>query len=127
LDAALAQTESDFVSAVKAVIRSQIGVARVTREKVAGAMGLSVNALIVRLRASGILFGDLADEAEFELAQALLIKGKTVEQIAADLAFADKSAFTRAFKRWAGMPPAHWHAKRASSPPVLAAALLDRR
>jgi hypothetical protein len=49
------------------------------------------------------------------VAQVLLIKGKTVEQIAADLAFADKSAFTRAFKKWAGMPPARW---ARSAPPL---------
>jgi AraC-like DNA-binding protein len=116
LDAALAETESDFVSVVKAVIRGQIGAGRLTRERVARAMALSVNALAVRLRTSGTSFGDLLDEAEFDLAQTLLMKGKTVEGIAADLAFADKSAFTRAFKKWAGMPPGRWRAQRASSP-----------
>jgi AraC-like DNA-binding protein len=117
LDAALAETESDFVSVVKAVIRGQIGAGRLTRETVARAMALSVNALVVRLRASRTSFGDLLDEAEFELAQTLLMKGKTVEEIAADLAFADKSAFTRAFKKWAGMPPGRWRAERAFSLP----------
>jgi AraC-like DNA-binding protein len=126
LDAALAETESDFVSVVKAVIRGQIGAGRLTREKVARALALSVNALVVRLRTSGTSFGDLLDEAEFEFAQALLMKGKTVDQIAADLAFADKSAFTRAFKKWAGMPPGRWRTARGSSSPP-AAALLDRR
>jgi AraC-like DNA-binding protein len=115
LDAALAETESDFASVVKAVIRGQIGAGRLTREKVARAMALSVNTLVVRLRTSGTSFGDLLDEAQFEFAQALLMKGKTVDQVAVDLAFADKSAFTRAFKKWAGMPPGRWRAQRASS------------
>jgi AraC-like DNA-binding protein len=112
LDEALAETESDFVSVVKAVIRGQIGAGRLTREKIARAMALSVNALVVRLRTSGTSFGDILDEAEFELAQTLLMKGKTVEEIAVDLAFADKSAFTRAFKKWAGMPPGRWRVER---------------
>ena len=86
-------------------------------------MGLSKHALTSRLKASGVTFAKLADETLLELAESLLIKGRPISEVSVALGFADKSAFTRAFKKWAGTTPARWRAERAASPPVL----LDRR
>jgi AraC-like DNA-binding protein len=116
LDRALAEAADDFVFAVRAIVRTQICNRRLTRERVADAMGLSVHALRRWLAKSGIRFGNLADELKLELAEALLRKKKPIGEIAMALGFADKSAFTRAFKKWVGAPPARWRSERADSP-----------
>ena len=39
-------------------------------------------------------------------------------EIAADLGFADPSAFIRAFKAWSGTTPARWRAARQGAAPA---------
>ncbi|HXZ14777.1 MAG TPA: helix-turn-helix domain-containing protein, partial [Roseiarcus sp.] len=55
------------------------------------------------------------DETLRELAESLLSRGRPIPKVAAALGFADKSAFTRAFKKWVGAPPGQWRAERASA------------
>ena len=51
------------------------------------------------------------DESRFEIARQMLEdSAREVSQIAALLDYADASAFTRAFRRWSGVAPAHWRA-----------------
>jgi AraC-like DNA-binding protein len=48
--------------------------------------------------------------ARYEAAQSLLLKGGSIAEIAAQLGFAEQSAFTRAFRAWSGTTPARWRA-----------------
>ena len=59
-------------------------------------------------------YSKLADEARFEAARDLLLRGLPIADVGSSLGFAEQSAFTRAFKTWAGAPPARWLAERAS-------------
>jgi AraC-like DNA-binding protein len=94
-DAALAEADNDFMFALKAILRSQIGAGRLTRESVARAMGLSKDALIGRLRAFNLTFAGLADEARFEVADSPLLKDKKIDENAATLGYADAGGFTK--------------------------------
>jgi AraC-like DNA-binding protein len=51
----------------------------------------------------------LRDEVQFELACQLL-RNTTIPtcQIASIVGYSESSAFNRAFRRWAGVPPAEW-------------------
>ena len=115
---ALAETEDDFVFAVRSVLRAQIGHRRLSRERVAAAMGLSVPALTPRLGELDLSYGRLSDEMKLELAQTLLHKHKPIGEIAASLGFSDNSAFTRTFRKWTGTTPARWRAEQALSSPL---------
>jgi AraC-like DNA-binding protein len=110
LEEATAHVPGDFLSAVKLVIRSQIGSGALTRDRVCKALGLSARMLGKRLESYGVSYSSLADEARYEAAQSLLKKGGPIAEIAAQLGFAEQSAFTRAFRAWSGATPARWRA-----------------
>ena len=112
LEEAAANAPGDFLSAVKLIIRSQIGAGALSRDSVCRALGLNARTLAHRLEAFGVTYSGLADEARYEAAQSLLRKDKPIAEIAAILGFAEQSAFTRAFKAWSGTTPARWRAAR---------------
>ncbi len=109
---AAASAQGDFVSTVRSMIRTQLAAGSLSREGVWRALGLSGRTFGHRLEALGLTYTGLADEAKYEVAQALLRKGETIAKTAARLGFADSSAFTRAFKAWSGKTPARWRAER---------------
>ena len=102
----------DFLSAVKLIIRSQIGAGALSRDSVCRTLGLNARTFAHRLEARGVTYSGLADEARCEAAQSLLVKDKPIAEIAEILGFAEQSAFTRAFKAWSGTTPARWRAAR---------------
>jgi AraC-like DNA-binding protein len=109
---AAAGVRGDFLSAVKLVIKSQVGAGAISRDTVCRALGLSARTLANRLESYGVSYSSLLDEARYEAAQSLLAKGGRIAEIAAALGFAEQSAFTRAFKAWSGATPARWRAER---------------
>ncbi len=54
----------------------------------------------------------------FDAAQSLLLRDRRLAEIAADLGFAEPSAFIRAFKAWSGTTPARWRAARQGAAPA---------
>ncbi|WP_245435358.1 helix-turn-helix domain-containing protein [Microvirga calopogonii] len=66
------------------------------------------------LRTEGLAFRQVANEVRFEIACELLENtDMAVNQIAAVLRYSELSAFTRAFRRWAGQTPSAWRAKHS--------------
>ncbi len=114
LEEAVANARGDFVSAVKSALRARIGRGALTREGVCRALGVNARTLAHRLEALGVTFSGLADEVRFDAAQCLLLKDRRIAEVAADLGFAEPSAFIRAFKAWSGMTPARWRTDRLS-------------
>ncbi len=112
LEEAAANAPGDFLSAVKIVIRSQIGLGALSRDSVCRALGISARTFAHRLEAFGVSYSGLADEARYEAAQNLLRKDKPIAEITTTLGFAEPSAFTRAFKAWSGTTPGRWRAER---------------
>jgi AraC-like DNA-binding protein len=73
---------------------------------VAGASGMSVRALQRRLAEAGVTFETLVARERFGTAVELLEKtDATILDIALDLGYSDHAHFTRAFRRWTGIPP----------------------
>jgi AraC-like DNA-binding protein len=77
--------------------------------EVAETMHMSVRTLQRRLEEEGTRFGAVLDRARLELARtALSNPSATLTEVAFRLGFGDLATFSRAFKRWTGMPPGQW-------------------
>lgn len=79
---------------------------------VARLMHLSTRTLHRRLEEEGVSFRAIKNALRRDTALAWLAKSdKPIARIAADLGYADTSAFYRAFVGWTGMAPAHYRGK----------------
>ena len=84
------------------------GMPRIARE-----LGLSTRTLRRRLTEAGTSFHALLDEVRATLAEELLAGGAlSIEDVAARLGYAEASSFIHAFKRWHGITPAAFAARR---------------
>ncbi len=110
LEEAAGNARGDFVSAVRLIIRGQIGARALSRDGVCRALGVNPRTLAHRLEAFGVTYSGLADQERYVTAQSLLRKDRRIAEIAAALGFAEQSAFTRAFRAWSGTTPARWRA-----------------
>lgn len=109
-----AQATGDLPAQVRRVLRRQLLSGRASMHHVAAELAMHRRTLDRRLKPHAISFQTLVDEVRYEVARQLL--GDTampMVAIAHSLQFADASVFTRAFRRWSGMPPASWRAHHA--------------
>ena len=82
-------------------------------EDVARRLGMSVRSLHRRLADDGISFQTLSEETRRSLAEGLLGDARySLSEVAFLTGFSEQSAFTRAFKRWAGLTPASFRKAR---------------
>ena len=83
-----------------------------TLSEVAASLGMSGRTLQRRLAEQGHAYQDLVDAARRELAERLLRDTDyALAEIAFLTGFSEQSAFTRAFKRWAGQTPRSFRLK----------------
>jgi AraC-like DNA-binding protein len=76
---------------------------------VARAMHMSARTLQRRLEQEGTRFTEVLDRARLQLARRLLADARvTLTDVAYRVGFADLATFSRAFKRWTGLPPGQW-------------------
>ncbi len=84
---------------------------------VARQLGMSARTLQRRLGESGISYQELVDESRRRLAERLLGQTRySLLDIAFMTGFSEQSAFTRAFKRWAGQTPRSYRLKVTTPP-----------
>jgi AraC-like DNA-binding protein len=77
--------------------------------EVASALKMSPRTLQRRLEQEQTNFSEVLDDARFEVARRLLADSAvTLTDAALRLGFADLATFSRAFKRWTGVPPGQW-------------------
>ena len=74
----------------------------------ADALHLSRRTLQRRLAAEGTRYGDLVDAYRRDEAARLLERGAAVGDVADRLGYTEPTSFTRAFRRWYGVPPSAW-------------------
>lgn len=83
-------------------------------EQLADSMELSTHTLRRRLKEEGHSFQEIKDNLRRGRAiQLLQSSSLSVAEIAEDLGFSEPAAFTRAFKKWTGLPPAEFRAHLA--------------
>ena len=91
------------VSRVRALLRDDLGT---SLPDVARRLSMSPRTLKRRLAEQGTTFSDLIDDARRQKSLVLLEDRRlTIDAIAGELGYSDTANFTRAFKRWTGMPP----------------------
>ncbi len=84
--------------------------------EIARGLGMSVRTFHRRLAAHGLSFQAVAEATRRELAENLLRDGQhSLAEIAFLTGFSEQSAFTRAFKRWAGHTPASYRKAHANA------------
>jgi AraC-like DNA-binding protein len=96
---------ADRVTArISAALPAPADTARVARE-----LHMSARTLQRRLEQEGTSFTTLVDVARLARSRELLAdRARSLTEIAFDLGFADLATFSRAFKRWTGVPPGQW-------------------
>jgi AraC-like DNA-binding protein len=102
---------------VEGVLTSTMSAGRPTAAAVAKCLGLTEQTLYRRLRAEGVGFEELLAGVRYKLAKHCLRDKKlSVKDTAYRLGFSAPAAFSRAFKRWAGVTPSEFapHAKQAT-------------
>lgn len=95
-------TPDSFVERVRRIALDQL---EASPDDIARTLGISTRTLRRRLEEHGTSFRDVVDDVRRALADDLLDRGKTVKDVAFVLGFSEPSAFSRAYKRWAGKPP----------------------
>lgn len=109
VEALEAQTGGAFVERLQRLLRAKIHAGECSASSVAEMLSLHPRTLHRRLQAGGTSFRTLLEEVRFQVARDLLDNADLpLSQVAGSLGYADASAFTRAFRRWAGTTPGRW-------------------
>lgn len=96
----------DFAESIRQTLRVLLEFGELTLPGVAEAAGTSVRSLQRHLAASALSFARLVDEARFQAASRLLRDPAVrIVDVSVALGYTDAANFTRAFRRWAGVPP----------------------
>lgn len=99
---------------VRRLMRAALLAERGSMERVAGALKMSKRTLERRLVEEGSSFRKLSDEIHYEIARHLLENtAMPITEIGLALKFSEASAFSRAFKKWSGLPPRDWRTRAA--------------
>lgn len=102
---------STLEARVRALLPGLIEAGRADAPSLAKLLGVSRRTLFRQLRAEGMSLRGLIDERRAAEAARRLRAGEAVAEVASAVGYADQAAFTRAFVRWFGQPPARWRAR----------------
>jgi AraC-like DNA-binding protein len=99
--------EENLKLQVTRLIEKSLASGTLDAEHIASQVHMSRHTLYRRLKAEGVSYHELVDEVRKNQAITLLkAKHHTLSEIAFLLGFSELSAFSRAFKKWTGQPPA---------------------
>ena len=108
-----AKLPMSFVEQVELVLHQMVLSGSATADSIARLFGIHERTLRRRLEQGGKNLQQLINETRFELAQQLLQNtALPVTEIAAALQYADSTAFSRAFRNWAGLSPMQWRTRQ---------------
>lgn len=96
---------------VTAALRARLA-GPIAADDVAAALHMSARTLQRRLEAEGASFSALLDAVREQVARELLAdRALGLAEIAGRIGFADLATFSRAFKRWTGVPPGQYRSR----------------
>lgn len=105
------QHPNDIVSQVEQVIRQMLPTGNTSIDLIASCLSKSKRTLQNHLKASGASFQEILDRVRSDIASNYLAESNVSMTYLADmLGYSELSAFSRAFKRWFGIPPRSWKA-----------------
>jgi AraC-like DNA-binding protein len=105
-----------IVEKVQYQIATCMGLEKVTGESIAQMFDLSRRSLNRKLKEHNTSFGKLDDSVRFARARHLLSAGDApLSDIASAIGYLELSAFSRAFRRWAGVSPSLWRELQADN------------
>jgi AraC-like DNA-binding protein len=106
---------ADLPATVRYLVRKQLLVGDCSMDHVAARLGMHRRTLDRHLRRHGVLYGELVESLQSEVARQLLLDTEMqVQRIAESLHFSSAANFATAFRRWTGMTPSEYR-KRAGS------------
>ncbi len=110
----LARLESGDVSRlIRKRLLNTLSAGDIGEEGVARSLHISVRSLQRKLREEGLTFKGLVDDMRRELATQYTRDSRlTIGEITYLLGFSDPSSYTRAFRRWTGMSPNSFRARK---------------
>ena len=109
----LYRRDREMVIRVRDLLRAALP-ATLSLDDIADRLYLSPRTIHRRLEEEGSSFRGIKDALRRDMALARLTKTRdSIAQVAADLGYADTSAFYRAFVEWTGMAPVHYRRKWA--------------
>lgn len=109
LEAGVARSGAGIEAATRSLLDMLIPARQGRIEVVAGQLGLHPRTLQRHLGKLGYTFSQLLEEQKRAMAERMLRRGDTsLVEIAAQLGYAEQSAFNHAFIRWNGMSPGAW-------------------
>jgi AraC-like DNA-binding protein len=98
-----------IVRELQHALRDRVIGGRCSADDLAGALSIHRRTLNRCLQREGTTFRAVLDRVRFDAARDLLRDERhEIEDVARALGYAEPSAFTRAFRRWAGVPPSRW-------------------
>ena len=107
----LYRRDREMVIRIRDLLRAALP-ATLSLDDIAGRLHLSPRTIHRRLEDEGSSFRGIKDALRRDMALARLTKTKdSIADVAADLGYADTSAFYRAFVEWTGMAPVHYRRK----------------
>jgi AraC-like DNA-binding protein len=99
----------DPVTQLRRALRIGLLTGEISGEELAVQLQMARRTLHRRLKVHGVNFQQILDETRFEFAQQLLTNTHlSISDIGFILRYSDPGIFTRAFFRWAGVPPSEW-------------------
>ncbi|MBP8169998.1 MAG: AraC family transcriptional regulator ligand-binding domain-containing protein [Azonexus sp.] len=107
----LYRRDREMVIRVRDLLRAALP-ATLSLDDIAGRLHLSPRTIHRRLEDEGASFRSIKDALRRDMALSRLTKTRdSIADVAADLGYADTSAFYRAFVEWTGMAPVHYRRK----------------
>lgn len=106
------EEKGNLAEQVRRLIRASLLTSSISLGKVAELLKKNRRTLARNLETQGTSFKALSDEVHFDMARHLLTHTSLkITEVALALNYSESSAFTRAFRQWAGIPPQEWRVK----------------
>ena len=107
----------NIIHRVKSAIIEHMHDGKITVNKIAKKVFMSVRSLHRNLNKLGTTFGTILDEVRREFAEHYVSDTREdLTEVAFRLGFSEQSSFSRAFKRWTGMSPSAYRANIKNKP-----------